>query len=131
MVIDEPVFQSFAENRPFTETMQAEHRGFDQRATMVTDAVFPAFATVFANIANRIITLQLRLFAVAVSIVGEPKRHVVAVDQCLVMFCSVSDFERRASFRTHDLLRLRVVLDGFDEPDYSQDGIFLRLFRVF
>ena len=52
------------------------------------------------------------------NVVGKPERHVVAVDQRLVIFCPVSDFERRECFRTHDFLRLRVVFNGFNEPDY-------------
>ena len=31
VVFDEPVFQSATEDRPFTETLYAEHRGFGQR----------------------------------------------------------------------------------------------------
>jgi hypothetical protein len=42
--------------------------------------------------------------------IGKPKRDVTPVDQRLVLFCPVSDFERRACFRTHDWLRFEVFL---------------------
>jgi len=139
LIFEGPVFQSVTEN-----CFQTELYGFDQRTAMVADASFPAFA----NVANPIITLKSRIFAVAMSldlrggitcsiprfsnslrtfhgtyapshlvaypfqqmlhgfcdknIVAEPERHVESVDQRLVVFCPVFDFERHACFRAHD-----------------------------
>jgi len=44
----------------------SEHRGLGQRTAVVADSFFPAFATVFANAANRFVTRQRQQFAVTV-----------------------------------------------------------------
>ena len=60
---DEPVFQSAAETR-----FHAEHRDFGDRSSVVADATFPAFATIFADVANRFVAFKRRQLAVAVSL---------------------------------------------------------------
>jgi hypothetical protein len=59
--------------------------------------------------------MPLTLFKVVVlplfeDFIGKPERDVAPIDQRLVLLCPVSDFERRACFRTHDFLRFKVFL---------------------
>jgi hypothetical protein len=54
--------------------------------------------------------VPLTLFGVFVlplfdDFVGKPERDVAPIDQCLVIFCPVSDFVRRTCFRTYDFPR--------------------------
>lgn len=63
LIGEQPVFQMGTET-----CFHPEHRGLGRRTAMGADSFFPAFATKFANVANRFVASQRRLLAVSVSL---------------------------------------------------------------